>query len=111
MELPDNLTVFKLRAKAASGPDRFGVGVSQIAVRLPVIVQPALPRFVRPGARRALCAATKEALECTAFVNDDGSLAVVVLNRGEVALPFVLDIANHRWRVELPPRAITTLLH
>ena len=69
-----------------------------------------LARFVRPGARRVLCAATKEALECTAFANDDGSLVVVVLNRGEVAQPFVLDIAAKRWRVELPPRAITTLL-
>jgi uncharacterized protein YfaS (alpha-2-macroglobulin family) len=49
VELPDNLTNFKLRAKAISGPDRFGIGTSQIAVRLPVIVQPALPRFVRPG--------------------------------------------------------------
>ncbi len=49
VQLPDNLTNFKVRAKAASGPDRFGVGTSQIAVRLPVIVQPALPRFVRPG--------------------------------------------------------------
>jgi alpha-2-macroglobulin len=51
VELPDNLTNFKLRAKAASGPDRFGFAVGQIAVRLPVIVQPALPRFVRPGDR------------------------------------------------------------
>ncbi len=51
VELPDDLTVFKIRAKAASGPDRFGFGVSQIAVRLPVIIQPALPRFVRPGDR------------------------------------------------------------
>jgi uncharacterized protein YfaS (alpha-2-macroglobulin family) len=49
VELPDNLTNFKLRAKAISGPDRFGIGTSQVAVRLPVIVQPALPRFVRPG--------------------------------------------------------------
>ncbi len=49
--LPDNLTVFKIRAKATSGTDRFGVARSQIAVRLPVIVQPALPRFVRPGDR------------------------------------------------------------
>ena len=49
VELPDNLTNFMLRAKAASGPDRFGIGTSQLAVRLPVIVQPALPRFVRPG--------------------------------------------------------------
>lgn len=51
VELPDDLTVFKIRAKAASGPDRFGFGTSQIAVRLPVIIQPSLPRFVRPGDR------------------------------------------------------------
>ncbi|HVT57480.1 MAG TPA: MG2 domain-containing protein [Thermoanaerobaculia bacterium] len=51
VQLPDDLTNFKLRAKAASGPDRFGFGTGQIAVRLPVIVQPALPRFVRPGDR------------------------------------------------------------
>ncbi|MCB9743417.1 MAG: alpha-2-macroglobulin [Alphaproteobacteria bacterium] len=49
VKLPDNLTNFKLRAKATAGPERFGVGKSQIAVRLPLIVQPALPRFVRPG--------------------------------------------------------------
>ncbi len=49
VKLPDNLTNFKLRAKAVSGPDRFGAGTGQVSVRLPVIVQPALPRFVRPG--------------------------------------------------------------
>jgi len=51
IKLPDNLTVFKIRAKASSGPDRFGVGTGEIAVRQPVVVQPALPRFVRPGDR------------------------------------------------------------
>ncbi len=51
VQLPDNLTNFKLRAKAASGPGRFGVGTGHLEVRLPVIVQPALPRFVRPGDR------------------------------------------------------------
>ena len=47
--LPDSLTDFKIRAKAVSGPDRFGVGTGDMHVRLPLIVQPALPRFVRPG--------------------------------------------------------------
>ncbi len=47
--LSDDLTNFKLRAKAASGAERFGFGVGHLAVRLPLIVQPALPRFVRPG--------------------------------------------------------------
>ena len=50
VQLPDNLTTFKLRAKAAAvGHQRFGHATGQIALRLPVVVQPALPRFVRPG--------------------------------------------------------------
>ena len=49
MQLPDNLTNFKIRAKAASGPDRFGFATGQIAVRLPVIVQPALAALRAPG--------------------------------------------------------------
>ncbi len=49
IQLSDDLTNFKVRAKAASGPQRFGFATGTIAVRLPVIVQPSLPRFVRPG--------------------------------------------------------------
>jgi len=49
VKLPDNLTLFKLRAKAVSGAERFGYAKGEVAVRLPVIVQPTLPRFVRPG--------------------------------------------------------------
>ena len=51
VKLPDTLTVFMLRAKAISGPDRFGFGTGQMRVRQPVVAQPALPRFVRPGDR------------------------------------------------------------
>ncbi len=65
--LPDNLTDFAVRAKAlvlpatdddlgdlggsSGGSSRFGFATGRIAVRLPVILQPALPRFVRPGDR------------------------------------------------------------
>jgi uncharacterized protein YfaS (alpha-2-macroglobulin family) len=49
VKLPDTLTVYKLRAKAVSGPDRFGFGTGELRVRQPVVAQPALPRFVRPG--------------------------------------------------------------
>jgi uncharacterized protein YfaS (alpha-2-macroglobulin family) len=47
--LPDNLTEFAIRAIATSGPDKFGVAKSTLAMRLPVVVQEALPRFIRPG--------------------------------------------------------------
>ncbi len=49
VELPDNLTNFKIRAKAVSGGDRFGFATGNIAVRKPVVSQAAMPRFVRPG--------------------------------------------------------------
>jgi hypothetical protein len=49
VQLSDDLTNFKIRAKVASGQERFGFAAGTIAVRLPVIVQPALPRFARPG--------------------------------------------------------------
>ncbi|MCC9000389.1 MAG: alpha-2-macroglobulin, partial [Candidatus Contendobacter sp.] len=51
VKLPDSLTVFKLRAKAISGPDRFGYATGDIQVRQPILAQPAVPRFVRPGDR------------------------------------------------------------
>lgn len=47
--LPDNLTRFQIRAKVTHGEERFGVATSFIDVRLPLMVQPALPRFIRPG--------------------------------------------------------------
>jgi len=49
--LSDDLTNFVVRAVAASGTARFGKHESQLKVRLPVIVQPQLPRFVRQGDR------------------------------------------------------------
>lgn len=49
IELPDNLTDFAVRAAAVSGYSRFGTASGLLSIRLPVIVQTALPRFVRPG--------------------------------------------------------------
>ena len=49
IKLPDTLTVFKLRAKAISGPDRFGFATGEMLIRQELVAQPALPRFVRPG--------------------------------------------------------------
>lgn len=65
-------------------------------------------RFVQPGAQRVLAAATREALACTAFVNPDGSVAVVVLNGGEHDLAFSLTIDGASYAAALPAHAIAT---
>lgn len=67
-------------------------------------------RCVRPGAQRVLCAATREALECTAFANADGSVAVVALNRSDQALSFSLAIDGQAHAATLPAHAVATYL-
>ncbi|WP_282827807.1 glycoside hydrolase family 30 protein [Pelomonas sp. V22] len=67
-------------------------------------------RFIKPGAERVLCAASRQDLECTAAVNPDGSLALVVLNRSEATQRFVLCVDGEACLAELPPRAIATYL-
>ncbi len=67
-------------------------------------------RFVKPGARRVLCAASRQDLETTAFLNPDGSIAVVVMNRTEDAVRFGLRVDNESTTSELPPRSIATYL-
>jgi glucosylceramidase len=66
-------------------------------------------RFMRPGAQRVLCAATREALECTAAVNLDGSLAVVVLNRSDASLQVNLQLGTRYVALHLPAHALMTL--
>jgi len=67
-------------------------------------------RFVRPGAKRILCATAREALEATAFINPDGSVAVIVMNRTEQPHRFSLD--SHLWTATtaIPQRSIATFL-
>ncbi|MBS1151777.1 MAG: alpha-2-macroglobulin domain protein, partial [Myxococcaceae bacterium] len=49
--LSDDLTNFKVRVVAVAGAQRFGFKQTTLKVRLPVLVQPQLPRFVRVGDR------------------------------------------------------------
>jgi glucosylceramidase len=67
-------------------------------------------RFIRPGAVRVLCATTRDELEATAFLNPDGQIAVVVLNRSEEGIPFALKFGGAAALTESPARSIQTLL-
>lgn len=67
-------------------------------------------RFIKPGAKRILCATTREALEATAFVNPDGSIAIVVLNRTELPLKFNLESYGWSAITSVPQRSIATFV-
>ncbi|MFA6286528.1 MAG: glycoside hydrolase family 30 protein [Opitutaceae bacterium] len=67
-------------------------------------------RFVRSGARRILSASTKDELEVVAFKNPDGSLAVVVMNRSETPVVFLLKTGAGTAPLTAPRRSIQTVV-
>ena len=67
-------------------------------------------RFVRPGARRVLCATSHDGLEAVAFLNPNRQLVAVVLNRSDEAIPFALRTPGAAGRAESLAHSIGTYL-
>jgi glucosylceramidase len=65
-------------------------------------------RFVRPGASRIESHGGPSGLESVAFVNPDGGLAVVVLNKGDSAASFALKDGADMRACVIPAHAIQT---
>jgi hypothetical protein len=51
VQLPDDLTTYRVMALAVAADDRFGSGRGDVVVQKPVMALPALPRFARVGDR------------------------------------------------------------
>jgi glucosylceramidase len=66
-------------------------------------------RYLHPGAVRILHAGTADELETTAFINPDGTIAVVVMNRTEQNLPFALKYNGLAAPTVSPAHSIVTL--
>jgi glucosylceramidase len=67
-------------------------------------------KFVRPGAKRIACSPSRSALSATAFLNTDGKVAVIVMNKGEEKVNYNLWIAGNAVEVESLPHSIQTLV-
>jgi len=65
-------------------------------------------RFVRPGARRILCATTKDVIEATAFLNPDGGASVIAMNRTTDPQTYTIDAPSGSAAVTVPAHSIST---
>lgn len=66
-------------------------------------------KFVRPGAKRIACSPSRSALSATAFVNTDGKVAVIVMNKTEEKITYNLWIHGQATQIESLPRSIQTV--
>lgn len=67
-------------------------------------------KFVRPGAKRIACSSSRSALSATAFVNTDGKVAVIVMNKGEEKVNYNLWIEGKAVEIESLPHSMQTLV-
>ena len=67
-------------------------------------------KFVQPGAKRIASSPSRSALLSTAFLNPDGKVAVVVMNKSDQKVPYYLWLDGHAAEAESLPRSIQTLV-
>jgi glucosylceramidase len=67
-------------------------------------------KFVRSGARRIASSPSRSALLSTAFVNPDGKVSVVVMNKTDQKISYFLWLDGNAAEVSSLPHSIQTLL-
>ncbi len=67
-------------------------------------------KFIRPGARRILAAASRSMLLTTAFVNEDGTVVVVVMNPTPSGGQYNLVVGSSSMEIGSLPHSIQTVV-
>lgn len=67
-------------------------------------------KFIRPGAKRITSAPSRSQLLSTAFINEDGKVAVVVMNSTDKKITYYLSIGDKGSEVNSLPHSIATLV-
>ena len=67
-------------------------------------------KFIRPGAKRVATTTNRDKLLATSFVNQDGKIAVVVMNGSDDKINYRLCIGSLAAEVESLPHSIATIV-
>jgi len=67
-------------------------------------------KFVRPGSKRILCSPSRSQLLATGFLNEDGSIAIIVMNKTDRESTYNLYIRGNSCEITSLAHSIQTLL-
>ncbi|HEX7411103.1 MAG TPA: glycoside hydrolase family 30 protein, partial [Bacteroidales bacterium] len=67
-------------------------------------------KFIRPGAKRIISSSSRGQLLTTAFLNTDGTIAVVVMNQSNDKIPYRIWIKGQAAETTSLPHSIQTLV-
>jgi glucosylceramidase len=67
-------------------------------------------KFVKPGAKRIVSSSMRDKLITTAFINADGKMAVIVMNKSADKIPYYLWIKGSAAETVSLPHSISTII-
>lgn len=67
-------------------------------------------KFIKPGAKRIACSSSRSSLLSTAFKNPDGTMSIVVMNKGDNEVPFYLWMDGKAAETKAMPHSIQTFV-
>lgn len=67
-------------------------------------------KFIKAGAKRIAASSSRFNLQTTAFMNPDGSIAVIVLNKSDETFNYKLILGNKATDLESLPHSIMTMI-
>jgi glucosylceramidase len=67
-------------------------------------------KFIHPGAKRIAAAASRDNLLSTAYINPDGKIAVVVMNKTDENIDYYLWVKGEAAKTTSPAHSIATLV-
>jgi glucosylceramidase len=67
-------------------------------------------RFIRPMAKRIVCSSNDDNLLATAFINTDGKIAVVVMNKTDKEIEFNTWLDEKAVKTKSPAHSIITMI-
>jgi glucosylceramidase len=68
-------------------------------------------KFIRPDAKRVSSVTSRSTLMCTSFINPDGKIATVVLNKSNEKIGYHLFVGGEKTDLSIPAHAIQTLVY
>ncbi|SNR79539.1 glucosylceramidase [Lutibacter agarilyticus] len=68
-------------------------------------------KFIRPNAKRVSTTSSRSTLESTSFINEDGTIATVVMNKTAAEIAYKVIVDEMEITLNIPAHAIQTLIY
>ncbi len=67
-------------------------------------------KFIRPNAKRVSTASSRSHLLSTSFLNEDSSMATIVMNQSDLEIKYEVHMGSKKVNTTIPPHAMQTVL-